>query len=85
MAIIMVFKELPSHINEFQIKMYKVSSNMVSTGPGREKKVLDCKERVFLKNFLYAVSTDSVQSLVPDVILPLPLLGGGFAACCFHT
>lgn len=64
--------------------MYKVGPNTVTTGPRKEKRVLDCKKRVFLKNFLYAVSTDPVQGLVLDVILPLPLLGGGFAVCCFH-
>lgn len=64
--------------------MYKVSSNKVTRGPRKEKTVLDLKKRVFFKNFLHAVSTDPVQSLVLDVILPLPLLGQGFAVCCFH-
>lgn len=64
--------------------MYKISSNKVTTGQRKEKTMLDCKKRVFLNNFLYAVNTDPVQDLVLDMILPLPLLGGGFAVCCFH-
>lgn len=84
-----------SLIKELRIDLCKICSNRVTTEPREERTVftmgLDCKKRVFLKNLLYAhssfpltVSTGLVRSQVPDVILPLPLLGGGFAERCLH-
>lgn len=49
--------------------MNKVSPNKVTTGPRKEKTVR-LQEKGGLKNFLYAESTDPVQGLVLDVILP---------------